>query len=207
VDEVNDPDKKGELLQWIASQQELFLAAAVPPAASGQVHRVAKRFALVAAAGELATRWQLTGWQEGETFSAVQSCFNAWLSRRGTVGQGEVEQLISQVREFFERHGESRFTLMGSKSRQPTPNRAGFRRAVTQGIDAENVVYEYFVLPSVYRAELCQGFDPRWSTTVLTTEGLIKPGNDGKAAAKHRLPGIGSTRCYHFPIHGDETEV
>ncbi len=207
VVEVNDPDRKGELLQWIAAQQELFLSSVVPPAASGQVHRVAKRFALVSAAGELATSWGLTGWPQGEVFACVQCCFNAWLSRRGTAGQGEVEQLINQVRGFFERHGESRFTLWGSKSKQPTPNRAGFRRAVSQGLDKENDVYEYFVLPETYKTELCQGFDPRWATKVLVESGLIRPGKDGKSAAACRLPGMSTTRCYHFPMQGEDFEI
>ena len=207
VAEVNDPDKKDELLQWIAAQQELFLASAVPPAASGQVHRVAKRFALVSAAGEMATSWGLTGWPQGEAFAAVLSCFNAWLSRRGTAGQGEVEQLISQVQGFFERHGESRFTLWGSKSKQPTPNRAGFRKAAAQGLDTEDVVYEYYVLPDTYKSELCQGFDPRWATKALVERGLLQTDSDNKPQVKPRLPGMGPTRCYHFLIQSEEAEV
>ena len=199
VAEVNDPAAKAERLRWIAGEQEKFLTFALPPAAAGQVHRVAKRFALVAAGGELASLYGLTGWSKGEATDAALICFNSWLQRRGTAGQGEVEQLLRQVAEFFERHGDSRFVLMGSKSKQPTPNRAGFRRAVVKVLDTENGTFEYLVLPSIFRTELAGGFEPRWAVQVLIEKGLLQPGTDGKPQALHRLPGLGPTRCYHFP--------
>ncbi len=200
VAEMNDPAQKAQRLRWIAETEAAFIKDAVPPGASGQVHRVAKRFSLVAAGGELGTHYGVTGWKEGEaTLSALQ-CFRAWLSRRGTAGQGEVEQLLRQISEFFERHGESRFSDMASKSKQPTPNRAGFRRSVASGLDDDNRQTEFFVLPAVFRSELCHGFDPRWAAQVLVEKKLLALGYDGKPQSMHRLPGIGSTRCYHFPV-------
>ena len=55
----------------------------IPEAASGQVHRVGERFALVGAAGELATQAGLTGWEPGESERAARACFNAWMAARG----------------------------------------------------------------------------------------------------------------------------
>ncbi len=199
VEEMNNPKQRSDRLTWLAETQAQFLTFAVPPAASGQVHRVAKRFALVASGGELATYYGLTGWAKGEATDSVLICFNSWLQRRGTAGQGEAEQLLQQVAEFFERHGESRFSLIGTKSKQPTPNRAGFRRAVTSGMDTENHVYEYFVLPEIFKRELCNGFEPRWAAKVLIEKKLLRQGNDGKPQMLQRLPGKGPTRCYHFP--------
>jgi uncharacterized protein (DUF927 family) len=202
VEEMNDPTQRPQRLHWLKETQDQFMIYAVPPAASGQVNRVAKRFALVAAGGELATHYGLTGWAKGEAIDAVLICFNSWLQRRGTAGQGEAEQLLQQVAEFFERHGESRFSLIGTKSKQPTLNRAGFRRVVTCGMDTENHVYEYFVLPEIFKKELCNGFEPRWAAKVLVEKKLLRQGNDGKAQVLQRLPGKGPTRCYHFPAAG-----
>jgi putative DNA primase/helicase len=198
VAEMNTPTERAARLQWIADQEQAFIRQAVPPGASGQVHRVAKRFALVAAGGELGILYGITAWNTGEAMSAALKCFDAWLSRRGTAGHGEVEQLLRQVSEFFERHGESRFTDWGSKIKFPTPNRAGFRRSVEVGLDEDNRLTEYFVLPAVFRTEVCHGFEPRWCAQVLVEKNLISVGGDNKPQSVHRLPGMGSTRCYHF---------
>ena len=204
---MNNPEQCSILLNWIATIQKDFMLSALPPAACGQVHRVAVRFALVAAGGELATHYGLTGWSSGDVTDAVLTCFNAWLQRRGTAGQGEAEQLLNQVAEFFERHGESRFSLIGTKSKQPTLNRAGFRRTVTKGMDTENIVYEYFVLPETFKRELCSGFEPRWAAQVLIEKEMLKIGNDKRPQSLQRLPGMGPTRCYHFQLPEGEDEA
>ncbi|MDY0185563.1 MAG: DUF927 domain-containing protein [Desulfuromonadaceae bacterium] len=206
VAEMNDSTQRAERLQWIVQQEQEFISQAVPAAASGQVHRVAKRFALVAAGGELGTLYGVTGWPQGEAMAAALKCFGSWLSRRGTAGHGEVEQLLRQVSEFFERHGESRFTDMSSKIKAPTLNRVGFRRSIEYGLDTDNRRTEYFVLPAVFKTELCQGFDPRWCAQVLVDKGLLALGNDKKPQSVHRLPGIGSARCYHFPPSAESEE-
>jgi uncharacterized protein (DUF927 family) len=86
-----------------------FVEREVSPEASGQVARVAQRFALIAAAGELATAGSLTGWPEGEAFSAAQRCFQDWLGQRGGVGNADDTRALAQVRLYFERYGRSRF--------------------------------------------------------------------------------------------------
>ncbi|MFT3792002.1 MAG: DUF927 domain-containing protein [Rudaea sp.] len=50
--------------------------------AAGQVRRVAQRFALIGAAGELATDQGLTGWKSGEAELAAYVCFRSWLKAR-----------------------------------------------------------------------------------------------------------------------------
>ena len=71
--------------------------------------RVAARFGLIGAAGELATAAGLTGWPEGEALAAATRCFHDWLHQRGGVGNAEEARALGQVRLFFERYGEARF--------------------------------------------------------------------------------------------------
>jgi putative DNA primase/helicase len=52
-------------------------------ASDGQVRRVAQRFAVVAAAGELAIELGVLPWAQGTVSAAVQCSFTAWLARRG----------------------------------------------------------------------------------------------------------------------------
>ena len=147
-----------------------WLATAVPAKADGQVGRVAARFALVAAAGELATALGILPWSEGEASAAAARCFKDWLAARGDSGPEEISEGIRQVRAFIELHGTSRFEEAWPqdtrKKAEITPetelvirrtiNRAGFRRLEHEGL-GEN--WEYYVLPEAWRNEVCAGFD------------------------------------------------
>lgn len=193
----------------------------VPPGASGQVARVAARFALVGAAGELATEAGLTGWPVGESEQGAKRCFDAWLAARGGAGNGEITAMLRQVRGFFEAHGEGRFTWWhraADDHNAKTLQRAGFRRMVGEDgkpikndhdhqreygermgpTDGEHVSVEYFVLPEVFRSELCKGFDAAAVSAVLLAHGCLAPDKGRQYDCKPRLPGIGTSRCYRI---------
>ena len=53
-----------------------FVAQQVPAGASGQVYRMAQRFGLISAAGELAIAARLTGWLVGAALTAAVCCFH-----------------------------------------------------------------------------------------------------------------------------------
>ncbi|ACB35733.1 protein of unknown function DUF927 [Leptothrix cholodnii SP-6] len=170
-----------------------FVDAYTEPGSSGQVIRVARRFGLVAAAGELATDYDLTGWRGGEAFDAVGQCFTSWLAGFGGAGNREDRALLTQVRAFFEVHGASRFESMEATVEQRVANRAGFWR------DGEDTGRQFLVLPEVFKRELCAGFDPKAAAKALIEAGVILAGKDGKASRSERLPGIGATsRVYVF---------
>jgi len=159
--------------------------------ADGQVQRVARRFALVAVAGELATRWGLTGWSPGTASKAAQDCFNAWVATRGGKGNLEPRQVLAQLRAFLELHGEARFTQWGGDpDRATTHRRAGFWRERDGG-------RWFYVLPEVMRQEVLGGLNTRDAQRALLDAGVLEPDSDGKATRSERLPGFGnSTRCY-----------
>lgn len=78
--------------------------------ANSQVKRVLNRFAIVAAGGELATNYGLTGWEAGESYLGAKACFDNWLSNLSNAKDSQEEaQAIEQIRLFIEQHGESRF--------------------------------------------------------------------------------------------------
>lgn len=181
-----------------------FKTKVVPPEADGQVARVASRFALIAAAGELATEYGITGWPKGEAFDGVLVCFLAWLERRGTSGKVEEESLIQQVEAFFEMHGEARFVPIEGEVKgpaRPVINRAGFRRVASATVSG-STANEYYVFPSAFR-EMVAGFDQRWAAVVLATRGMLRAGKE-KSSVSVNLPGMGKARCYHFPARADD---
>ena len=211
---------------WIKKAQSEFTHAHVETNAGGQVHRAALRFALIGAAGELASRWQITGWQPGEANQAAVTCYKAWLAQRGGAGNLEELNMLAQVRRFFEAHGEARFTdwerpVSKTEGHAPrTINRAGYRKHNTDTVKdgrGEEVVAgthtEYYVLPETFKQEVCAGFDYLVVCKLLVRHGCLMTEDRGDKVSytrKERMPGgEGLARCYRithkiFEAGGDE---
>jgi putative DNA primase/helicase len=180
------PDRDG-LVDIVADGVRDFVLECVPDGASGQPQRVARRFGLVAVAGELATHYGLTGWRAGEAQESVRVCFNAWLEGFGA-GHREDRAIVEQVRTFIERYGVARFQGVEADGGH-IPNRAGFWRD-------ENNARQYMILSGVFKDEVVSGFTVKHAAEVLKSHGMLIPGEDGRPQRKVRLPGMGSTRVY-----------
>jgi uncharacterized protein (DUF927 family) len=165
-----------EFLRHVAAEPEVvrrdarhftgaFLKDYLPKDASGEAVRVAHRFALVAYAGELASECGITDWTEQEAERAAAALFKDWLRRRGAAGTDE-EAAIRQVRLFIEQHGASRFQRLDRFDDRVIHNRAGY----VEGEDEERV---WYVLPEVFRAEVCRGFDARAVARALNARGAL----------------------------------
>lgn len=179
-----------------------FVAKVVPKGASGQVSRVARRFGLVAFAGELATSYDLTGWDKGQSIWAVKSCFNAWMEAFGS-GNQEHRRIVEHAIKFIETHGASRFEDLNATTETKTINRVGFYRNSLEG------GREFLVLSESFKAEFCQGFDRRTVIDALTEAGILI---QSKTEPSHsiKIPAFGRTgRVYvlrSFDL-SDETGV
>jgi putative DNA primase/helicase len=171
-----------------------FVERHVPKSVDGQVSRVAFRFALVAAAGELASRLGITGWEQGEAAAACARCFEAWIDARGGGGNLEPMRMLALVRRFLELHGTSRFPSLSDADKENwvTVNRAGYRE---YGVDG---VASYYILPEAFEQEVCAGFDHRQVARVLlAVDALRVDGTEKRLKVRKRIPGIGSPWCYH----------
>lgn len=180
------------IISAISNMTKQFVDKVIDQEATGQITRVARRFALVATAGELATQFGLTGWQRGESFQAAHKCFQSWQETFGTEGNREDRAIMAQVRAFFEIYGTSRFDNVREPNNERITNRAGFYKTDDAGFRV------YMVLPEVFKNELCKGFEPRMATRVLLNAGWITPAPDGKASHKPRIRGVGTPRLYVF---------
>lgn len=161
-----------------------FAREYTPRECSGEIHRAVDRFALIGAAGELASKIGITGWQEGEATEAARRCLAAWLSLRGSTTGGDEEAGIRQVRHFIERH-ESRFQHWNGDG-PPCHNRAGFRRL---GDDGSTI---YYILPEVFQREVCATFDHRAVAKALIDRGHITKYETGRETVKPHVPAIGA---------------
>jgi putative DNA primase/helicase len=203
-----------ERIRTLAQRIELQI---VPEAGSGQVQRVGARFALVGAAGELATAAGLTGWDVGEAESAARECFNAWLVARGGIGNSEETSMLRQLRHFLEANGDGRFVTWHRAHDDHAPRvglRAGVRRLIgSNGLpigirktpefaheisNPEGESVEFFILPEVFKSEICKGYDPEAMARALRDRGCLETKEPGRFTVSMYLPGgIGKARCYH----------
>lgn len=180
------------LRSGIESKMALFTKRNLPENASGQVKRVADRFALISAAGELATNMGITAWPDGEAQQAASKCFQAYLEQRGGISNQENHIILSQVKSFFEVHGSSRFELLGDmyyRNQEKINNRVGFKKI-------ENEETWFYVLPEAFKQEICKDHDPRTVTKLLIEKGWLSPAADGRSTKPERLPNLPVTRCY-----------
>jgi uncharacterized protein (DUF927 family) len=180
------------LSEVIKKLSKQFITHNLPKNASGQVHRVCERFALIAAAGELASSYGITQWPADEANQAISQCFCDWLVQRGGIENQEKSLILSQVRRFFEAHGESRFTDLNGQNVR-TINRVGFKK-----IDLANEATTYYVMPETLKNEICAGLDYRSVTRTLLAEGWLAPDMNNAPYRRERLPGMGQVRCYVF---------
>ncbi|MCL2872596.1 MAG: DUF927 domain-containing protein [Betaproteobacteria bacterium] len=206
---VSDQD---DLPKRIRELRCSFLDGLIPAGASGQVHRAANRFALVAAAGEIASSYGLTGWPEGEAIKAAKSCFAAWLDARGGVAPTEEMQMMAQARHHFEQ-GDNRYQWWHRTLEDRAPNvvgRCGFKRKFRNDkpydkddkestATPDELTLKYYVLPESFITEVCKGFDHKAVCKLLRARGVLECSKDG-FKVKERLPGLGNTRCYRINL-------
>ncbi|WP_429182786.1 DUF927 domain-containing protein [Aeromonas rivipollensis] len=178
------------------------LAVELTPAGAGnQVGRAINRFAIVAAAGELATELGITGWPQGEATRAVRVCLKAWLDERGHLGNKEDKATLDQVRSFVVAHQHSRFADWFDPNHRPA-NMVGYRRKEAEGVS-------FIVLPPGW-AEITRGRDPKRVAQLCLEAGYLLPSNDGKRVQrKIRLRDGGATVWIYLLTEGvlaDEAE-
>ncbi len=175
---------------FVKKAMEGFLNEALPPKATGQIHRVAARFALVAAAGEFAIACNITrnlgkdglaaiGWNPGDAHRAALKCFNDWLAVFGSTDIQEVTQLLADLEYFLEQHGESRFTDWYANNPDEastgyrTHHRSGFRKHTSEGM-------EFYIFPETFKREVCKGREEKFVKQTLFDRGLLKKDAEGK---------------------------
>src|SRR5262249_14397613 len=121
-------EKREDLTEEVRHIRDEFVKRHVPAESAGEVYRVASSFGLIAAAGELATLLGITPWKRGEALASVETCFLAWIDRRGGTGARDIESGVRAVRAFVQVHGASRFHDLRDKDARVV-NRAGFKQS------------------------------------------------------------------------------
>ena len=143
----------------------------------GQTLRARERFALIAAAGALASEFGITGWEPGAAQQAAVTGLRLWLDGRGGSGPTEARQAIERTRAFLVKHGEARFERISDdpdqRHRGPS-NRAGWRDGA------------HFYIAEDAWTELHRGADAKRAAGHLRDAGLLVP--EGPRRLKRKVP-------------------
>jgi len=184
----------------LSKLRQQFVKQVVPKGADGQVSRVADRFALLAAAGELATAEGISGWKQGEATSAAQRCFKDWVQERGGIGSSEVADAKQRIDEAIQIDGGAKFQRWkkSNSDRMVILNRMGFAK-IEGNPEVEELQYTYYFLPEPLKT-LLNGLDFRTVIAGLVDIGVIVAHAD-KPSKVYHVPTLGSKqRLYEINL-------
>jgi putative DNA primase/helicase len=131
---------------------------------SAQASRVLTSIALVALAGEMATRYGITGWQPRTAFDAARYCFRLWAQNRPTQTDFEQVDILRRLRDFIDKHGDSRFSEFTKDV--VVYDRAGYYRDTDDG-------REYLFTPEGFK-DAVRGFDFKLARKTLADLNVLK---------------------------------
>jgi putative DNA primase/helicase len=160
-----------------ADMAETFMGAFItslfiPEEADGQVRRVARRFALVAAAGEMAIAAGIVPWPKGTANAAAKTLYDEWLANRGGVEAQEIRLIMEQVRYYLHSHAQRMISPDKDEHGPKSAASLGFIKIMPNGTRC-------FCFPDeVWSHDVCEGRDPDRVAQILMEKGyLMTEGN------------------------------
>lgn len=146
----------------------------------GQAFRVAHRFALIAAAGELAAVTLRLPWAENEAERAAAICFDAWRSTLGGEGPGELVAAMDALRAAVEKHGESRFRVLNDMTRDMPLSGQGVRDLIGYRFERDGNLYWGFTTTG-WKEVLAGVADPKGIAAMLAERDALLVSNSDRA--------------------------
>ncbi len=193
--------QREEVRERISSARRNWVEKYVTEGCDGQVQRVAQKFALIAAAGELAIHLGIFPLQPETVSDACVQLLGEWVAGRGGTQAHEVDQAARRLRSLVAKHGSSRFETpwtegyaeSNSIQIQKVIDRLGFKRLTAAK------EWEYFLLPDAFEQEVIGGMAPKLAKEYLADQGLIRRDEQRKYTVSLRVPGFKQMRLYHIP--------
>lgn len=201
--------RKAEMLEAARAIQADFLTTVLNEDDHGQARRGAQRFAVVAAAGEMAALLDVVPWAPGEASGAAAALFRRWAAAFGRTAHREDREAVLTVRRFIERYEGSRFKSL--KEGQSEEDRlydeaahAGSREGEARSLDVagwkgvhagHGLVFHFNT--ETAKTELFAGLDADGALRALKKAGfLISNGGEGRLTNKVSIPGVGKRNFY-----------
>lgn len=196
VIDVTDPTFAGNLSKQVYLTATKLAEGTVDSA----VGRVAKRFALVQVALELAHKYGLLPFQIEQIDWAISTIFTDWLNARGGDGSIEVKHAIAHIEHLLVTNELSdRVHDLRDGDSQTVRNLLAYRK-----VDREGDTEEFWVPPSVFEREFCNGVNKAELVKELQRIGLlIPPRPDGKSMHQRK---INKKSSYYYVFRKPEND-
>jgi putative DNA primase/helicase len=159
-------------------QTDAFAKLRVP--VDAQVRRAAARLAVIAAAGELATQFGITGWKPGAAMKAAHVTFQLWVKARRGYGSAESQAAVDRTRRFVSLNGQSSFEPLHGPA-MSVRDHAGWRDG------------QWFYITSDAWQKIHTGANAQRAASHLAELGLLRRDSDGKHLTRKLK---GKPRCY-----------
>lgn len=166
--------QQSELLTRTAQNLASAFCAKLPGAADGQILRVAQRFAVIGLAGQLATTFGLTGWDQHGAKTAAEQAFIDWYDRRYSVKREAVSSFAIPLQRFLAANLNQ--LVMTGGTLAPGDNPAGWR-------DASRAY-----LPQNTWSRLFPGIEGTSAAKALLDLQMLSPGDGGRPTRKAPRP-------------------
>lgn len=192
-------DDYDSVIRKIEEARINFFQHYVDPQSSGEVFRVAEKFALVGTGGFLATKIGLTGWQPGEVKSVTIRLFNEWVDRRGGIGAFDVSEGCRKILAAIDKRANSDFQDLDDELKPKPQNRIGYKRRAEAGGTE-------FVFTSGQFADLCKGYNQKRILSELENLGFLITYTEARSKQlMMKLPDFkGRQRCYVLTLDNGE---
>lgn len=165
--------------ETIRAARDSFL----PPNLNGQALTVARRFALAAAALELAS--EITGLPAGVGAAGIQQCFEDWLEENGT-GSREEKKLVETLIDFIQQYGDSPRFVSWDNAMQTDRNHAGYKRE-----NLDDGIMRYWIIKPVFANEIAKGKELPKAAAALFKQGWLVERYEGdKMRYTHKRSGM-----------------
>jgi putative DNA primase/helicase len=196
---------------WEQKQRSIVEALANDLAAEAKtpaIRRIARRFAVIKLALDLACVWDILPWEPADNWWAVHKLFGEWLTGRGGDGSIEIKKACDRIRTTLVTHEFSnRIGKFPDNEGRPTGELLALRVA-----DIDGTTSRLYVHPATFREVLCKGVNHKEVTAELQSRGWLEESDgDGRADRKVKVgQGNKTQRFYIFRssiLHEEEKPI
>jgi hypothetical protein len=171
----------------------------------GQVHRVARKFALKAAVGEIAIAAKILPFKQGSSIRASKKMFDNWLTGRGGTGSFELQTIKKRLISFLQEERNTK--LLSSKDEIYDKN---IKIAGYVDYDSFGMINEFWLYPEFFNREIIQNPNSNFFYKELIRDGFVVPDKDETHITQRRsLPKLGQKRVVVIPasvLNDDEVD-
>ena len=195
----------GELIKVHHAEIATYRERVLGNDAGGQAVRAFQKFALVGLAGELASTFGITGWNEGHSIQSAISLFRMWVDIRGGTGNVEEIQLLNHLAKQIKLYGEKHFKRWDRRgAKDPmvidehVPSKLemwGYREQIIIRYPDKDATTDhmYYVPRDIFMDVMCKGFDGKRAARLLKDLGVsvIRPSESNRLFTTEKLPNSG----------------